>query len=100
MPLPTQREIEAVLLQAIADVGGSARPRQIYDTVAEQFPDMTPDERGEELDSGHNKFNNRVQWARQRLVSLGLLDSSQRGIWTITSEGREALSSGDIQAST
>ena len=97
MPLPSQRDIESALLDVISKAGGAVRPREIYDSVADRFPSMTAEERAEELDSGHNKFNNRVQWARQRLLTLGLLEAPRRGIWAITPEGQEALETGDLQ---
>ena len=38
------------------------------------------------------KWANLVQWVRQRLVDLGQIDGSQRGIWRITPAGRARLS--------
>ena len=37
------------------------------------------------------KWSNLVQWIRQRLVDLGQIDGSQRGIWKITAAGRVRL---------
>lgn len=92
MPIPTQAELYFPLLRALANAGGEAKPSDLYDQLAHLFPDMTEDERAEELKAGHNVFNNRVQWVRQRLVNDGHLDGSTRGIWRLTESGREILS--------
>ncbi len=43
MAYPRQAEIEVPLLQTIADLGGAARPRDVYPKVAQSFPQLTPD---------------------------------------------------------
>ena len=70
-------------------LGGSAKPMEVYDRVASHFPDMDEDDLRAELDCGHKVYRNRVQWARQSLVSDGHIDKSVRGIWTLTVEGNE-----------
>ncbi len=89
MPIPVQSRITDALLIEMLDAGGSCRPRDIYDRVAAHFPDMTPEERADELDNwGTNRFNNKVQWSRQSLVMEELIDGSVRGVWTFTAAGR------------
>jgi len=39
------------------------------------------------MKSGSERFHNQVQWARQYLAWEGLLDSPQRGVWTLTPKG-------------
>ena len=41
--------------------------------------------------TGASKWENDVQWARQRLVSAGELDPSVRGLWKITDSGRARI---------
>jgi len=39
------------------------------------------------MKSGNARFHNQVQWARQYLIWEGLLDSTQRGVWTLSAKG-------------
>jgi hypothetical protein len=93
MPFPRQVEIEVPLLQALVELGGEGRPRDIYSLVAKRFPQLTPEEQEERLENypSTRKWSNLVQWIRQRLVDLGQIDGSQRGIWKITAAGRARL---------
>lgn len=38
--------------------------------------------------SGQERFHNQVQWARQYLAWEGFIDSSKRGVWSLTPIGR------------
>jgi restriction system protein len=77
------------LLDALRDLGDSGRPREVYARIAKNLalPDEVLDET---LKSGASRFHNQVAWARQYLVWEGLVDSSKRGTWTLTEEGRTA----------
>lgn len=88
MAIPTQNALRNPLLIEIARAGGEVRPANVYDAVASHFPEMTGEDRELELACGHNKFNNQVQWQRQRLVDEGLIDKSKRGVWKLTAEGQ------------
>ncbi len=48
--------------------------------------------------SGVPRHENQMAWARFYLVLAGLLDSSKRGIWTLTERGRNAPSLTPAQA--
>jgi restriction endonuclease Mrr len=91
MPIPTQAEIDLPLLEAILSLGGEARPRDVYPILAKSFPDMTDADMAETLLHGESKWKNRVQWARQDLVSSGELDSPKWGLWRITALGRQRV---------
>lgn len=75
------------LLDALRDLGGSAAPREALDRIAqtEAVPETL---RSAILKSGQERFYNQVHWARQYLVWEGLIDSSKRGVWTLTQAGR------------
>jgi restriction system protein len=74
------------LLDCLRALGGSAKPREVSDWIAEKL--QIPDEKREEtLKSGEERFHNQVAWARQYLVWEGLLDGSRRGVWTLTEKG-------------
>ena len=93
MPFPKQIEVEIPLLQALVELGGEGRPRDVYPLVTKRFPQLTAEEQEERLDSypSTRKWSNLVQWVRQRLVDLGEIDRSERGIWRITESGLNRL---------
>lgn len=75
------------VLDAIREHGGSATPREVYDTVAVLA--KVPDERRfAKLESGSLRYPNQVAWARQYLVWEGYLTSPKRGLWMLTSLGQ------------
>jgi restriction system protein len=74
------------LLEALRELGGSAKPREAADKIAEKL-DLNDDKLNEVLDSGQLRYYNQVAWARQYLAWEGLIDTSQHGIWTLTSKG-------------
>lgn len=76
------------LLDALHALGGSASPREALDRIAatESVPESL---RNAVLKSGQERFYNQVHWARQFLVWEGLIDSSRRGVWTLTPTGQK-----------
>jgi restriction system protein len=77
------------LLKALRDLGGSARPAEARDRVAENLGIEDIDELGA-VPSGGSRFVNRVNWARFYLAKAGLIDSSRRGVWALTERGVSA----------
>ncbi len=96
MPFPRQAEIEEPLLAALIELGGEGRPRDVYPLVAKHFPQLTAEEQEERLENypSTRKWSNLVQWVRQRLVDVGQIDPSQRGVWKVTAAGRARLKAG------
>ncbi|MGC4032162.1 MAG: restriction endonuclease [Tepidisphaeraceae bacterium] len=75
------------IIAALRALGGSARPSEVKTWIMDHV----------ELDeaflaitnkSGETRFSNRVDWARFYLVRAGWLDSSKRGVWSLTEKGR------------
>lgn len=91
MTMPSQTEIEQPLLKVINSLGGKAKPKELYEKLTKEFPDLTQFELEERLESGGNKWTNRIQWARQKLVDKGELCSPERGYWEITHKGIERI---------
>jgi restriction system protein len=75
------------ILDALRQHGGSATPREIYDTVA-RLAKVPDDKRFAKLDGGSLRFPNQVAWARQYLVWEELLSSPKRGVWMLTPAGQ------------
>lgn len=75
------------LLDALRELGGSGTPEEVVERIA--FDLKLPDHlQNELLPSGELRFRNQVAWARFYLVQEGLLDSSKRGVWSLTERGR------------
>jgi restriction system protein len=74
------------LLDALRALGGSATPDEATDKVAE-LTGVSEKQLNETLPSGGPRFKNQVAWARFYLMREGLLDSSKRGIWSLTDKG-------------
>ena len=75
------------VLDALVELGGSGRPEEVEDVIAEQS-DISESERNEQIPSGQSRFSNKVNWARFYLARAGLIDSSTRGVWNLTEKGR------------
>jgi hypothetical protein len=81
-------DIEPVLLAVLAELGGEARPNEVYPHITAKFPELTREDLEETLADGRmNKWFNRVQWARQRLADEGAIDRSTRGVWRLSAAG-------------
>ena len=86
------------LLTALKSLGGSARPAEAKDAVADHLQ-LSGDVLEERLESGSSRFENQVSWARYYLARSGYIDSSRRGVWALTEKGRsvDALSEEQIE---
>ena len=91
MALPKQKDIELPLLIEIESLGGEANPQELYRRLKAHFPQIMEADLEQTISRGINKWTNRIQWARQSLVSKGELERYPRGIWKITEKGREHL---------
>jgi len=77
------------VISALQGLGGSARPGEVVDWIAEHLH-VSDEERSVENSSGGYRFENDIHWARFYLVRSGYLESSQRGVRTLTEQGRTA----------
>lgn len=77
------------LLDALRELGGSGRPREVSLLIAERTQ-LHTDRLEETTRSGQTRFYNQVAWARQYLVWEGLLDGSKHGVWVLSPKGLNA----------
>lgn len=75
------------LLDALRGLGGSGSPEEVVERIASDLK-LTDAIQNELLPSGGARYRNQVAWARFYLVREGLLDSSKRGVWSLTERGR------------
>lgn len=78
--MPKQRAMEIPLLKCLDEMAGKARPSEIYTRMRRFFPDLAESDLTETLTTGGNKWTNRIQWVRQRLVSVGEMASPEHGV--------------------
>ena len=77
------------VLQIMRDLGGQARPRQVFDEliarheIPAQFLALTNK-------NGGSKFENWVHFARFYLFKAGLMYAPKRGVWGLTESGWQA----------
>jgi restriction endonuclease Mrr len=62
-------------------------PDEVVERIAEDLK-ISDDVQNELLPSGEPRYRNQVAWARFYLAREGLLDSSKRGVWSLTERGR------------
>lgn len=82
------------ILQALSELGGSARMKSVIDRVGELMKKELKPVDHEPLPSDPEtiRWRNTVQWARNSLVKKGLLrGDSPHGTWEITPEGKRHL---------
>jgi restriction system protein len=85
------------VLSALRSLGGSARPAEVVEKVAEILG-IGDAERSEPMSSGTARFDNMVAWARFYLAKAGMVDASRRGVWALTDKGRAAKPMSHAQA--
>lgn len=74
------------VVDALRALGGSGSPDEVREKVAASLA-ISDAEQAEEMASGASRFDNQVAWARSYLAKTGYLDSSRRGVWTLTDKG-------------
>lgn len=83
------------IISILRESGATGTPAEIVDRSIE-LAGVSEQEQQAVNKNGQSRVRNQVHWARQYLVWAGYLDSSRRGIWSLTEKGRTAdLSSFD-----
>lgn len=86
MAIPKYDELFNPLLESVRILGGSASVAEIEEKVAEIL--KLSDEEVSEIHKGNRTvLGYRLAWARNYLKRYGLLDNSERGIWSFTTKG-------------
>ncbi|MDP2861717.1 MAG: winged helix-turn-helix domain-containing protein [Desulfobacterales bacterium] len=60
--------------------------QEVTDLVIEKLS-ISDHELEDLLQSGQSRIKNQIHWARMVLVKIGFIDSSQRGVWSLTEKG-------------
>ncbi len=75
------------LIESLKELGGSGRPDEVKDVIVKRLR-ISEKEQTEVISSGGSRFSNKVNWARFYLAKAGYIDSSTRGVWSLTDLGR------------
>ena len=74
------------ILEVLRQLGGSGTASEIVDSSME-IAKVSEKEQEAVNKNGLSRVKNQVHWARQYLVWGGYLDSSKRGVWSLTDKG-------------
>lgn len=90
MPIPGFQDLMLPLLQLTGD-NEEHNSREVIEKLADWF-NLSDEERQELLPSGvQARFDNRVEWVKTHLKKAGLLETTGRGKFRITSRGIHVL---------
>ena len=91
-PLP-QDAYEMPILDAIFEMGGSGRARNVLNAVGEAMSDFLPMiDLNPVKSSGEPRWRKIAQWARYEMTLKGLLNSgTPRGVWELSGKGRSMV---------
>jgi len=85
----TVTDLIAPVLEALESLGGSASNEEIEDRTA-QIMNLDDEARASLHQGGPmTKFAYRAAWTRSWLKNAGLLENSARGVWSLTSAGKD-----------
>lgn len=75
------------VIEAVQQLGGSGRPEEVRTRIAQALR-LSDQEQTDQMASGIPRFENQVHWARFYLSKAGFIDSSRRGVWSLTDKSR------------
>jgi hypothetical protein len=90
--LPAYADVERELLLLLFRSGGNQcrrRPQEVYSPLADVFQLSREQRTRLRPDRDETLWNNRVQWARRKLVDAGFMFREPRGLWQLTDSGRQ-----------
>lgn len=74
------------VIEVLKETGGSGTAAEVIDRAIEKMK-ISEKEQEATNKNGQSRVRNQVNWARLYLVRAGYLDSSKRGIWSLTDKG-------------
>lgn len=92
MPIPKYFEFFAPVMECLKD-GENHSAKETIQFCANYY-NLSIEEQNEKLESGQTIVSNRVGWARTYLSKAGLIEKTDRGVYTITPEGKNAIKDG------
>ena len=74
------------IIEVLKETGGSGTAAEVIDHVIEKMS-IPESEQEVTLKGGQSRVRNQIQWARFYLANAGYIDSSKRGVWSLTEKG-------------
>ena len=74
------------IIEVLKETGGSGTVSEVIDRVIEKMK-IPESEQEMMLKGGQSRVRNQIQWARFYLAQADLIDSSKRGVWSLTEKG-------------
>jgi restriction system protein len=74
------------LIEVLQETGGSGTAAEVIDHVVEKMG-IPESEQEVTLKGGQSRIRNQIYWARFYLANAGYIDSSKRGVWSLTEKG-------------
>jgi restriction system protein len=74
------------LLKALHNLGGSSTIEELENEVA-KIMNLNDEDLSEIHEGSRTKFSYRLAWARTYLKRAGIINNSERGVWSLTEEG-------------
>ena len=88
MTIPKFDELFNPVLEAIKKLGGSASISELDEEVTKSLH-LTDKEISEPHNERMTELQYRLAWARSYLKAFELLDNSERGVWVLTTKGKD-----------
>ncbi len=87
--VPAYNDMMCELFQAMKELGGSGTIREIDDKTIEIL-NLTPEvQEVMHANSSKTEVEYRLAWTRTYMKKVGILENSLRGVWSLTTKGRE-----------
>ena len=94
--IPTRLDLMYPTLVAVRDMGGSATKSELLEKVPD-IAEVTDEQLAVVFPAGYTRLQGKskvlfeISWAFSCLKSIGALENSQRGVWSITQKGLDYL---------
>lgn len=89
LEVPAYNDMMCELFQAMKELGGSGTIREIDDKTIEILELPTETQEIMHGDSIKTEVEYRLAWTRTYMKKVGILENSSRGVWSLTTKGRE-----------
>ena len=89
LEVPTYNNMMCELFQAMKELGGSGTIREIDDKTIEILGVPIVVQEIMHGSSSKTEIEYRLAWTRTYMKKVGILENSSRGVWSLTSKGRE-----------
>jgi restriction system protein len=97
MPIPQYHALIKPVLDAIRRLGGSATNAELNEEVIRCL-NLPEQEIAQQHNESLSEIEYRLAWARTYLKANGFIDNTARGVWILTSIGKEQSGEVDTQA--